>query len=409
MASGEATAAPVDGGAGGEDVVTRMLRSQPVLILDGAQGTELERRGIDLTGLKLWSAQMLLDDPAVVRDIHLAYLRAGADVITTFTYQASMEGLQEAAGLTGDAADEVVRRGLDLAVQARDAFWQEHTAAAAATAAGSSAEGGGPISSTSQPPPPPSSSPSAASAPSSGAPAGGAVGLKRGVRQRPLVAFSLGSYGAYLADGSEFRGMYAETVPHDRLADFHRRRLAPVRTDPRADLLAFETVPCLAEAAAIVALLSEDPPPSAPAWVSLSCRDGSTTCHGESFADEVVPLLAACPSVVAIGVNCTSPEHVGPLLAAARAKLDELRDRGLVRGPKHLLTYPNSGETFDGQTRCWEGEAAAGMSRPEGMAAAARDVWVAKGGAELVGGCCRTTPEHIAALRAVLLGGPGQQ
>lgn len=65
-----------------------LLVQQPVIILDGAMGTEIERRGVSFSpSSRLWSSQLLLDDPGLLRQIHLDYLRAGADVITTATYQ----------------------------------------------------------------------------------------------------------------------------------------------------------------------------------------------------------------------------------------------------------------------------------------------------------------------------------
>ena len=62
-----------------------------VTLLDGGLATELERRGHDLSD-ELWSARLLRDDPAAVRDVHLAYFRAGAQVATTASYQASVDG-----------------------------------------------------------------------------------------------------------------------------------------------------------------------------------------------------------------------------------------------------------------------------------------------------------------------------
>lgn len=141
------------------------------------------------------------------------------------------------------------------------------------------------------------------------------------------------------------------------LTEYHRQRLEPVMGDARINLLCFETVPCLREARAIVHLLCNTPQlAGVHAWVSMSCRDGEHTCAGDKFADEVVPVLCACPQVVGIGVNCTAPRHVPSLLAAAKAKIEEVMGKpGAVGGhgmsrsqPRAvapvLLTYPNSGE-----------------------------------------------------------------
>ncbi len=56
------------------------------LILDGAMGTELKNRGIDIP-LPIWSADANLDHPEVVETIHSDYISAGADIITTNTFR----------------------------------------------------------------------------------------------------------------------------------------------------------------------------------------------------------------------------------------------------------------------------------------------------------------------------------
>eukprot|EP00197_Chlamydomonas_leiostraca_P007106 CAMPEP_0202863284 /NCGR_PEP_ID=MMETSP1391-20130828/3977_1 /ASSEMBLY_ACC=CAM_ASM_000867 /TAXON_ID=1034604 /ORGANISM="Chlamydomonas leiostraca, Strain SAG 11-49" /LENGTH=365 /DNA_ID=CAMNT_0049542901 /DNA_START=126 /DNA_END=1224 /DNA_ORIENTATION=+ len=320
------------------DPLSQLLEQQPVVILDGALGTELERRGVVLTGTKLWSAQLLIDNPDLLRQIHEDYYKSGADVVTTATYQASQAGFQS-AGISWEDAARYIRLAVDLAVAARDAFWAQHVATHGSQAAPAAGE----------------------LTPQSQLAAGvGSDGSGRGVvvagRQRPLVGFSSGSYGASLCDGSEFSGGYGATTTVGELAEYHRQRLEPVAGDVRVDLLCFETVPCAQEARAIVQLLSMDARfAGAHAWVSMSCRDDEHTCAGESFAGEVVPLLWSCPQVVGIGVNCTAPAHVACLLAAAKGKLQQLAadaaaGHAATRArPPVLLTYPNSGEGWDGE------------------------------------------------------------
>ena len=84
------------------------------------------------------------------------------------------------------------------------------------------------------------------------------------------MAASVGPYGAALADGSEYRGDYGLTVAE--LRDWHRPRLE-ILADAGADLLALETIPCLAEAEA---LLEEISALGVPAWLSMTCADGRT-------------------------------------------------------------------------------------------------------------------------------------
>lgn len=75
------------------DFLTRLKESKPIL-LDGATGTELTRRGIN-TGLPLWSANALLSDHGarVLQQIHADYLIAGAEVITANTFRTHVRAL----------------------------------------------------------------------------------------------------------------------------------------------------------------------------------------------------------------------------------------------------------------------------------------------------------------------------
>ncbi|HYJ60237.1 MAG TPA: homocysteine S-methyltransferase [Actinomycetota bacterium] len=165
------------------------------LLLDGGLATELERAGADL-GDELWSARVLLEEPARIRAAHTAFFHAGADVAITASYQVSYDGFG--------------RAGLDRAETARLLTWSVRLARDAA----------------------------------------GEVGGDR------LVAASVGPYGASLADGSEYVGDYGLTAAE--LAAWHRPRLE-VLVAAGADLLAVETIPSIVEAEAIVALLGQVP------------------------------------------------------------------------------------------------------------------------------------------------------
>ncbi len=103
--------------------IAEALAAQPVLLLDGALATELERRGADLND-PLWSSKCLLERPDVVREVHLDYLTAGADIVTTATYQATFEGFG-ARGIGHERAAQLMRDAVALAIGARDEFWSE--------------------------------------------------------------------------------------------------------------------------------------------------------------------------------------------------------------------------------------------------------------------------------------------
>ncbi|GAA3118220.1 homocysteine S-methyltransferase [Streptosporangium carneum] len=186
------------------------------------------------------------------------------------------------------------------------------------------------------------------------------------------VAASVGPYGAYLANGAEYTGDY--DLDEDGLVAWHRDRWH-ILAGSGADLLACETVPSYPEARALRRLLAETP--GTRAWVSFSCRDGERISDGTPLS-EAAALFADHPQVIAVGVNCTAPRHIPDLI-------------GRIKG-KPVVVYPNSGETWDAEERRWHG-----LADPVEYGAAAAG-WHAAGAA-LVGGCCRTTPEHIRQIR----------
>ncbi len=139
-------------------------------------------------------------------------------------------------------------------------------------------------------------------------------------------------------------------------------------------MLAIETIPSLEEARVLCDLLAEQD--GIEAWVSFCCRDETRLADGNEIS-EAAAVLDACPSVTAMGVNCTAPEHVSGLM-------DEIRRTSR----KRIVVYPNSGETWDAARRRWSGN-----FKPESFLELARG-WVRKG-AWAIGGCCRVGPATI--------------
>ena len=292
------------------------LKEYPLLVLDGALGTELARRDFD-TNDDLWSAKALFEKPELIEAVHRDYYEAGADVSTSASYQATVEGFEK-KGFTRDEAIELITRSVRIVQKARDDIWKRH----------------------------------------------------RGEhRPQPLAAASVGPYGAYLADGSEYRGDYHAS--RAELADFHAERL-DILLKAQPDVLAIETIPLLDEAVAVLEDLARYP--EAAAWVSFSCADDTHTCGGDDIAD-CARTLDRNHQVVAIGVNCTAPQHVAGLVQRLRAHTE-----------KPIVVYPNTGETYDATTKTWHGSEVPyhGYVRQ----------WY-DAGARLIGGCCRTTPDDI--------------
>src|SRR5688500_11431791 len=257
--------------------IASILDQNPALIIDGALATELERRGYNLKD-ELWSARILLEQPEAIKQVHLDYFKAGADCAITASYQATMEGFIK-RGLNKAEAIGLIQKSVRLAIEAREEFWSEPT--------------------------------------------------NRIGRSKPFVAASVGPYGAYLADGSEYRGNYG--LSEKELMEFHHPRMKAL-IEAGAEMLACETIPCLVEAQAIAKLLKEFP--AITAWVSFSGRDEKHISEGQVFAD-CVKQLEDNAQISAIGINCTSPNYISPLISAARNATN-----------KPILVYPNSGEPY---------------------------------------------------------------
>ena len=307
-----------------------LLASQDYVILDGALGTELEKRGYDVSG-KLWSAKYLLEQPSVIRDLHTVYLEAGADLITTSSYQATIKGL-EAIGLSKEEALEVISLSVLLAKEAREVFW--------------------------------SSLPEE----------------ERQKRSYPLIAGDVGPYAAYLADGSEYTVNYQLTK--EEYQDFHRPRIKAL-LEAGSDLLAIETIPNFLEASALIDLLATEFP-DVESYISFTAQDSQHIADGTPI-EEVAQLCDSSAQVLAFGINCSSPSLISPLL-----------ERIGSISQKPLVTYPNSGEIYDGSSQTW-------TSTPDNVHTLLENsrAWH-KLGAKVVGGCCRTSPEDIFCLAKAL-------
>lgn len=301
--------------------LTAILDAEPFVLLDGAMATELEGRGCNLAD-SLWSAKVLMENPTLIRDVHLDYFRAGARVAITASYQATPAGFA-ARGLNEAQSRALIVRSVALAQAARELYLAENSQAGTL-----------------------------------------------------LVVGSVGPYGAYLADGSEYRGDYQRSA--EEFQAFHRPRVEAL-LEAGADLLACETLPSFAEISALAELLTAYP--TARAWFSFTLRDAQHLSDGTPLRD-VIAMLAHYPQVIAVGINCIALESTNDALRYLHS---------LTTLP--LVVYPNSGEHYDAVSKTWHrhGEACDTLAHhlPQWLEA----------GARLIGGCCRTTPADIAALK----------
>ena len=272
-------------------------------LLDGGLATALEDLGNTFTS-ELWTGELLKSAPDQIREAHAAFVKAGAEIIITSTYQVSFPGCL-AKGWTHEEVVDALKNSIQLA---RDA-------------------------------------------------------------NSPKVAASIGPYGAYLADGSEYRGNYDAT--ESELREFHKERLE-ILIACKPDFLAIETIPEIREARVLLQLL-KDLNNTIPVWIAFSCKDGLHLSSGESFkeAGKVSKELGADY----IGINCTSPELVTSLLESATEY-----------GP--FVVYPNAGRTWNEK-----------LKRLEGSAVKLSDEHIqqwADCGATIIGGCCGIGPKEIA-------------
>lgn len=291
------------------------------LTIDGGMSTALDQQGCDVS-TNLWTAQLLLDDPAQISAAHRRFVDAGAEVVITSSYQCSVEGFLNAGTGLADAK-RLVASSVSLA---RDAVGND-----------------------------------------------------------ALVAASIGPYAAVLADGSEYTA--ATTTSLAAMAAMQRDRLEPI-IDAGPDLLAIETIPSILELAAVADALhqisAEYDGLATPAWVSFTVTDeGDSLRSGEPLADAVAVACARVPSLVAVGINCCSPDAVDHALEV----IDSVpAAEGVVR-----LAYPNSGQEWNAIAREWTGE----PRRSSDVATLRR--WRSSG-LGMLGGCCGVGPEAIAVL-----------
>ncbi|MCC9895676.1 homocysteine S-methyltransferase, partial [Streptococcus agalactiae] len=178
----------------------------------------------------------------------------------------------------------------------------------------------------------------------------------------------------------EYTGLY--DIDKEGLKNFHRHRIE-LLLDEGVDLLALETIPSAQEAEALIELLAEDFP-QVEAYMSFTSQDGKTISDGSAVAD-LAKAIDVSPQVVALGINCSSPSLVADFLQAIAEQTN-----------KPLVTYPNSGEVYDGASQSWQ-------SSPDHSHTLLENTsdWQ-KLGAQVVGGCCRTRPADIADLSAHL-------
>ena len=296
---------------------TEFLTNHTV-VLDGAMSTPLERLGAD-TNNDLWTAKALIDNEELVYEVHKMYFEAGADLIITDTYQANVQAFEK-VGYSEKEARNLIKKAVKIAQKARDDY-------------------------------------------------------ENRTGKHNYIAGTIGPYGAYLANGSEYRGDYELSTKEYQ--QFHLPRIEELATTG-VDILAIETQPKLDEVLAILELLKEKYPQQK-VYVSYTLSDDDTISDGTPLP-RAIHALEDYSQVIAVGINCVKLELVEPALKNMR----EITD-------KHLIVYPNSSAVYDPKSKTW--------SQPKTSATFEELIpnWY-EAGARIIGGCCTTGPKEIKAV-----------
>ncbi|KAK9871007.1 hypothetical protein WA026_009967 [Henosepilachna vigintioctopunctata] len=311
------------------DPLSNLLADHRTVIIDGSFGFQLKHymnEGFDED--PLWSAKALYSNPDAVIEVHMDYIKAGAAIIETNSYQASEKGFMKYLNLSKEDSFNIIKKSAELAKIAIKKCKEE--------------------------------------------------GILEG-RNIPLVAGSIGPYGAYLHDGSEYNGKYTDHIGIEELREYHKSRMSAL-IEGGVDLLAIETIPSKKEAELLVDMIKDYP--EIKAWLSFSCKsDGISTAHGDNFVEAVRSCYEQNPDqLIAVGVNCIQPSAVEPLLS----KVNVDQEKKIP-----LIVYANSGEKYD-EFFGWDNRADA--LEPY------IPVWLDLG-VKYVGGCCRVCADYIVKIK----------
>ncbi|XP_065221792.1 uncharacterized protein LOC135846555 isoform X2 [Planococcus citri] len=308
-----------------------ITKMEEVKMIESGFTTQLKSRIKDkIEGHPLWGSQCLLTDPTAVIDTHREYVRSGVDILITNTYQASIQGFKKYLNLDETQSFELIKQAVQ---NCHDAIAIEKSQKTIDH------------------------------------------------NKKHLIAGAIGSFGAYLADGSEYNGNYIDKYNIDYIRDWHRPRIQAL-VEGGVDIIAFETLPVQKEAEMLVQLVKEFP--NVKAWLSFSGKDERHIAHGEEFQQAALKCWSLNPDqLIAIGVNCTESRISTELLST------------LVGKNVPMIVYPNAGQIWDGKNKVWK--------TPENIESVDQLVekWCDMG-VKYIGGCCGTTMETRRFMRKVI-------
>lgn len=328
-----------------------MTRDIMPWVLDGAMGTYLEQLGEALDP-QLWSAGHIHSNPAIVERVHSDYLRAGAEIVTCSSYQVSYDGFAKSLNASVETTNQYLHDSVRLATNAvlREDSLHSHSRRSL-----------------------------------------NSVSEFLTMERRKLVAASIGTYGAHLANGSEYSGRFGCTSEY--LQQWHLPKLQYM-SHLQPDLLALETIPCLDEVKALLHCYAElDTTASLPVtWLSIACNSPTTLNSGE-YIEDFCRLVEDSGSLstekVMIGINCTHPQYVSSILDVFTEHCPSTR---------HFVAYPNRGDPWDMASHAYVDDPNLSMQLDDAFVHHAQR-WISDCPQLcVVGGCCRTHPALISRL-----------
>ncbi len=296
------------------DSIKQKLAQQRVVILDGGIGTEILRRNVS------WADHQVTRLPQVIRSIHEDYIKSGADVITTNTFQLSRRSFlnhfkdldhMRHIGATdlGNRAEKLLQAAVELTVEARERVSPAHPVAIAGS-----------------------------------------------------VTTAEWCFRPDLAPPPEqARSEYAEIVQ--------------TMAQSGVDLILLETLNSIPEAKVALEVVRSA---GLPAWIGFVCDENGKLFSGETLAQAVTALEPLEPDVILL--NCAPPDDITTglreLTARRSAPTGAFAHIGRFNPPEWLFTDEYPPATYADHAQRW------------------LDM-----GARVIGGCCGTTPEHIAELK----------
>lgn len=292
------------------------LKAQSPLVLDGGLATTLEQAGCSLK-TSLWSSEVLKNNPTQIKQAHQAFTDVGADILLTSTYQASYQTFSD-IGMKATEIDQLYNTAVNQIMEA--------------------------------------------------------------TTDTQVIVGSLGPYGAYLSDGSEYTGAY--DLSKEDYFQFHKTRIEALVKRGINDFV-FETVPNFEEIKAIVEYIVPHYT-NQTFWLSVTVNEDGDLSDDTEFERLCAYIKQYAERIPVFGINCSSVTGINKAIS-----------KGLKNVPQTIAFYPNGGAQYNAVEKEWESVG------NQGLIVEQIPDWLDQG-VKIIGGCCQTTPENIKSIKEAI-------